>query len=117
MFNLNLKYQYSESEGDLFDEMDIKYLKCISESYAGGPVGIETLSASLLEQKDIIEFKIKQIDLSGIHDNPVVTELRETAEFYPAEDYHQDYAKRTGKLCYQQWYVQYQFSPMPVISN
>ncbi len=69
------------------------------------------------EQKDIIEFKIKEIDLSGIHDNPIVTELREVTEFYPAEDYHQDYAKRTGKLCYQQWYVQYQFSPMPVISD
>ena len=42
-----------DSEG--LDEMDIKYLKCISENYAGGPVGIETLSAALLEQKDIIE--------------------------------------------------------------
>ena len=35
--------------------MDRKYLKCIAVDYNGGPVGIETLSASLLEQKDIIE--------------------------------------------------------------
>ncbi len=37
------------------DQMDRKYLKCISENYNGGPVGIETLSAALLEQRDIIE--------------------------------------------------------------
>ena len=33
----------------------MKYLSCIANNYNGGPVGIETLSASLLEQKDIIE--------------------------------------------------------------
>ena len=49
----SLKKMRIDSEG--LDEMDMKYLKCISENYAGGPVGIETLSASLLEQKDIIE--------------------------------------------------------------
>ena len=49
----SLKKMRIDSEG--LDEMDIKYLKCISENYAGGPVGVETLSAALLEQKDIIE--------------------------------------------------------------
>ena len=42
-----------DSEG--LDDMDRKYLKCIAIDYNGGPVGIETLSASLLEQKDILE--------------------------------------------------------------
>ena len=42
-----------DSEG--LDEMDRKYLKCIFQDYNGGPVGIETLSAALLEQRDIIE--------------------------------------------------------------
>ena len=42
-----------DSEG--LDEMDRKYLKCISNDYNGGPVGVETLSAALLEQRDIIE--------------------------------------------------------------
>ena len=42
-----------DSEG--LDDMDRKYLSCIANNYNGGPVGIETLSASLLEQKDIIE--------------------------------------------------------------
>ena len=42
-----------DSEG--LDDMDRKYLKCILENYNGGPVGVETLSAALLEQRDIIE--------------------------------------------------------------
>ncbi|PZP55582.1 MAG: Holliday junction branch migration DNA helicase RuvB [Micavibrio aeruginosavorus] len=37
------------------DTMDRRYLKCIAEKYAGGPVGIETLSAILAEQRDVIE--------------------------------------------------------------
>lgn len=37
------------------DSMDRRYLKCIAENYNGGPVGIETLSAFLSEQRDVIE--------------------------------------------------------------
>ena len=65
------------------------------------------------EEKNIAEMKIKEIDLSGEHRRPIVTELREATEFYPAEDYHQDYAMRNGKLCYQQLYVQYKYSSIP----
>ncbi len=49
----SLKQMRIDSEG--LDEMDRKYLKCISNDYNGGPVGVETLSAALLEQRDIIE--------------------------------------------------------------
>tara|TARA_B100000963_G_scaffold359156_1_gene385634 strand:- start:38 stop:1036 length:999 start_codon:yes stop_codon:yes gene_type:complete len=42
-------------DGEGLDEMDRKYLRCISNDYNGGPVGVETLSAALLEQRDIIE--------------------------------------------------------------
>ena len=49
----SLKKMRIDSEG--LDDMDRKYLKCLSDDYNGGPVGIETLSAALLEQKDIIE--------------------------------------------------------------
>ena len=49
----SLKRMRIDNEG--LDDMDRKYLKCIAIDYNGGPVGIETLSASLLEQKDIIE--------------------------------------------------------------
>ncbi len=37
------------------DSMDRRYLKCIAENYGGGPVGGETLSAALSEQRDMIE--------------------------------------------------------------
>ncbi len=37
------------------DTMDRRYLKCIGDNYDGGPVGVETLAASLSEQRDMIE--------------------------------------------------------------
>ncbi len=37
------------------DAIDRKYLKIIIEKYNGGPVGLDTLSATLSEQKDLIE--------------------------------------------------------------
>ena len=42
-----------DSEG--LDYMDRKYMNCIAYDFHGGPVGVETLSAALLEHKDIIE--------------------------------------------------------------
>lgn len=38
-----------------FDEMDRKLLLAIIEKYGGGPVGLETLAASIREEKDTIE--------------------------------------------------------------
>lgn len=37
------------------DNQDIRYLKTIIDYYKGGPVGIETLSAALSEQRDTLE--------------------------------------------------------------
>jgi Holliday junction DNA helicase RuvB len=37
------------------DSMDRRYLSCLAESYAGGPVGVETLAAVLSEQRDVLE--------------------------------------------------------------
>ncbi len=37
------------------DAMDRRYLACIADHYGGGPVGVETLSAALSEQRDAIE--------------------------------------------------------------
>jgi Holliday junction DNA helicase RuvB len=37
------------------DSLDRRYLVCIIDSYGGGPVGIETLSAALSEQRDTLE--------------------------------------------------------------
>ena len=37
------------------DAMDRRYLSCIADNYAGGPVGVETLVAALSEQRDVLE--------------------------------------------------------------
>jgi Holliday junction DNA helicase RuvB len=37
------------------DSMDRRYLTCIVENYGGGPVGVETISAVLAEQRDMVE--------------------------------------------------------------
>ena len=37
------------------DAMDRRYLRCIAENYKGGPVGAETLTAALAEERDTIE--------------------------------------------------------------
>lgn len=37
------------------DSLDLKYLKAVVQKYEGGPVGIETLSASLGEERDTLE--------------------------------------------------------------
>jgi Holliday junction DNA helicase RuvB len=37
------------------DSLDRRYLRCIAESYGGGPVGIETMAAALSEQRDTLE--------------------------------------------------------------
>ncbi len=41
------------------DNADRRYLKFIAEKYQGGPVGIETISAGLSEQRDAIEETIE----------------------------------------------------------
>ena len=37
------------------DSLDHRYLKCIAENFAGGPVGIDTIAASLSEARDALE--------------------------------------------------------------
>ena len=38
-----------------FGPMDLRYLRMLTETFGGGPVGIETLSAALSEQRDTLE--------------------------------------------------------------
>jgi Holliday junction DNA helicase RuvB len=37
------------------DAMDRRYLNCIARDFEGGPVGVDTIAASLSEQRDAIE--------------------------------------------------------------
>ncbi|MBO0739548.1 MAG: holliday junction DNA helicase ruvBs family protein [Alphaproteobacteria bacterium] len=42
-------------DGRGLDGMDRRYLRCIAENYAGGPVGVETIATALGDERDVIE--------------------------------------------------------------
>ena len=44
-----------EVDNEGLDALDHRYLNCIAKTYAGGPVGIETMSAALSEPRDALE--------------------------------------------------------------
>jgi peptide-methionine (S)-S-oxide reductase len=52
------------------------------------------------EQKRIAEQVIAELEAARIWDAPIVTELKPFEEFYPAEDYHQEYFKRNPSQPY-----------------
>ena len=37
------------------DAIDRNYLRILAEKYNGGPVGVETIAASLADQRDVVE--------------------------------------------------------------
>jgi peptide-methionine (S)-S-oxide reductase len=43
-------------------------------------------------QKSIAQAYIAQLDKAGVFKRPIVTQINQLGEFYPAEAYHQDYA-------------------------
>ena len=45
-------------------------------------------------ERDLAEASKKDLEASGVFDNPIVTEILPLEEFYPAEAYHQDYFKK-----------------------
>lgn len=58
------------------------------------------------EQKQLaIEYR-KKLDASGAFDNPIVTEITASTEFYPAEDYHQNYFNLNGNAPYCSYVIQ-----------
>tara|TARA_B110000444_G_scaffold188287_1_gene177655 strand:+ start:302 stop:814 length:513 start_codon:yes stop_codon:yes gene_type:complete len=57
------------------------------------------------EELELAQNKIKTLDLGNYFNDPIVTELRKALPFYKAEEYHQDFIKKTGRMCYHQMYV------------
>jgi len=54
------------------------------------------------EQRQIAEQKIAEHNASGHFSRPIVTSIEPLTAFYPAEDYHQDYARANPNQPYIQ---------------
>lgn len=46
------------------------------------------------QQKDMVEAYIRQIDASGVYSDTLATTVEPLDAFYPAEEYHQNFAER-----------------------
>jgi peptide methionine sulfoxide reductase msrA/msrB len=71
----------------------------------GNDVGTSYRSAIFYlddRQKEIAERVKKEVDASGKWKNPVVTEITAASDYWPAEDYHQDYLLKNpgGYTCH-----------------
>ncbi|MCO5240714.1 MAG: peptide-methionine (S)-S-oxide reductase MsrA [Chitinophagaceae bacterium] len=56
-------------------------------------------------QKEKAESYKSSLDKSGAWPNPIVTAIEAFTNFYPAEDYHQNYYKLNGKAPYCQYVI------------
>jgi peptide-methionine (S)-S-oxide reductase len=54
------------------------------------------------KQREEAQSLIRQLDAAGLWAEPIVTEVAPAGEFYPAEDYHQEYFHRNGTQPYCQ---------------
>jgi peptide-methionine (S)-S-oxide reductase len=58
------------------------------------------------EQKQLAEAYKKKLNESGAFDKPIVTEISPISEYYPAEDYHQNYYNLNGEAPYCSYVIQ-----------
>ena len=69
----------------------------------GGDVGTQYRSAIFYhspEQKATAERVIAELQAENVWDDPIVTEVKPLAAFYPAEEYHRDYYRRNPNQGY-----------------
>ncbi len=97
-----------DSEQVSFEEVLIVTLKTTDPTDDNGTFGDrgdEYSSAFYYEnsvQRDVIENLISEVDEFGPYDLPLAIDVEELPQFWPAEDYHQNYYKGTlTKLKYQ----------------
>jgi len=75
----------------------------------GNDIGTQYRSAIFYhndEQKQAAEQMIIKLTNEKVYDNPIVTEVTEATEFYPAEDYHQNYFAGNSTKSYCAFVIQ-----------
>ena len=116
---------HAESVSVTFDPLEISYGKILQIyfsvahnptelNYQGPDVGPQYRSAIFYandEQKKIAEAFIAQLDKAHVFKEPIATRLEPLRGFYPAEDYHQDYATLHPSAAY------IVFNDLPKIEN
>lgn len=70
-----------------------------------GPQYRSGIFYSTVAQKEIAEKMKNELNGAGVFDRPIVTEITELVNFYPAEDYHQEYFNLNGHQPYCQFVV------------
>ena len=71
----------------------------------GADVGPQYRSAVFYaspEQQEVAQAYIEQLDAAKVFDKPIVTTLEPLKQFYPAEDYHQNYVENNPDQPYVQ---------------
>ncbi|TDQ18743.1 peptide-methionine (S)-S-oxide reductase [Algoriphagus boseongensis] len=74
----------------------------------GGDVGPQYRSAIFYNkesQKETAQKLKSEMNESGVFDSPIVTEITAFTNFYPAEDYHQEYFNLNGMQPYCQFVI------------
>ena len=74
----------------------------------GPDVGTQYRSAIFYhspEQQELAELYKQKIDTAGVFSKPIVTEIVAATDFYPAEDYHQDFADQNAGNAYCQMVI------------
>lgn len=56
------------------------------------------------EQREVAQAYLRQMERSGVWDDPIVVEMESPKRFYEAEEYHQDFARKNPNHRYiQRW--------------
>lgn len=105
---------HAETVKVVFDPAKISYRKLLEAFFAmhdptqmnrqGPDYGTQYRSGIWFvddKQKQEAEAYIKELSAKGAFDGrKIVTQLEKARDFFPAEDYHQDYIAKTGRACH-----------------
>jgi peptide-methionine (S)-S-oxide reductase len=96
-----------------FDPARVSYRRILEMFFAihdpttlnaqGADVGTQYRSAIFVhspEQRATAEGLVEELEAERLFDAPIVTEIEDATEFYPAEDYHQNYYRDNSSQPY-----------------